>query len=264
MTRQDELRMKKCLYAMQRSSDPPVVTHNLINDAKDDVMNALRKCQLLNRKDDRVKVIFHPEFVKSTSPLLPLDYDDFVRGCHMGVFPSYYEPWGYTPAECTVMGVPSITSNLSGFGLFMEEHVHEPESYGIYVVDRRFKSPDESANQLVDFMYDFTVMEQRQRIQLRNRNERLSDILDWGKLGLYYKKARDLAIRRSFGDDSAPAPVKVDKVQPPKSPKLSMAQLNLIDDDDSDEDESAAAAREFNSNALNQTTEQKEFNASQH
>lgn len=45
------------------------------------------------------QIIFHPEFLSSTSPLLPMDYEDFVRGCHLGVFPSYYEPWGYTPGE---------------------------------------------------------------------------------------------------------------------------------------------------------------------
>lgn len=48
-----------------------------------------------------------------------MDYEEFVRGCHLGVFPSYYEPWGYTPAECTVMGIPSITTNLSGKILFL-------------------------------------------------------------------------------------------------------------------------------------------------
>lgn len=58
--------------------------------------------------------MFHPEFMSSTNPLFGLDYEEFVRGCHLGVFPSYYEPWGYTPAECTVMGIPSITTNLSG------------------------------------------------------------------------------------------------------------------------------------------------------
>ena len=58
--------------------------------------------------------MFHPEFLSSTNPLFGLDYEDFVRGCHLGVFPSYYEPWGYTPAECTVMGIPSVTTNLSG------------------------------------------------------------------------------------------------------------------------------------------------------
>lgn len=58
--------------------------------------------------------MFHPEFLSSTNPLFGLDYEEFVRGCHLGVFPSYYEPWGYTPAECTVMGIPSVTTNLSG------------------------------------------------------------------------------------------------------------------------------------------------------
>ena len=56
----------------------------------------------------------------------------------MGVFPSYYEPWGYTPAECTVLGVPSISTNLTGFSNFICHKVNDPESYGIYVVDRRY------------------------------------------------------------------------------------------------------------------------------
>jgi len=95
-----------------------------------------------------VKIIYHPEFLQSTNPLLPLDYTDFVRGTHLGVFPSYYEPWGYTPAECTILvihiyfvdsahqlkqaskGVPSITSNLTGFGSFISQHVVNPSENG--------------------------------------------------------------------------------------------------------------------------------------
>lgn len=53
-----------------------------------------------------------------------------------------------TLAECTVMGIPSITTNLSGFGCFMENHVTDTKSYGIYVVDRRNSSPDESIHKL--------------------------------------------------------------------------------------------------------------------
>lgn len=127
---------------------PPICTHNVNDDVTDPILNALRRCRLFNDRYDRVKVIFHPEFLRSTSPLLPMDYEEFVRGCHLGVFPSYYEPWGYTPAECTVMGVPNISTNLSGFGCFLEEHVADPPSYGIYVVDRRHKSAEESCQQL--------------------------------------------------------------------------------------------------------------------
>lgn len=81
----------------QRTSLPPVITHNLVDDSKDEVLNYVRRLHLFNNRHDRVKVIFHPEFLNTSSPLLPMDYEEFVRGCHLGVFPSYYEPWGYTP-----------------------------------------------------------------------------------------------------------------------------------------------------------------------
>jgi len=127
-----------------------------------------------------------------------MDYDDFVRGTHMGVFPSYYEPWGYTPAECTVMGVPSIATNLSGFGCYMDELIENASDYGIYIVDRRTKGVDESVNQLTDYMFEFTKKSKRQRINQRNRTERLSDLLDWKRMGMEYVKARQLALRRGL------------------------------------------------------------------
>lgn len=150
-------------------------------------------------------MVFHPEFLSQTNPLFGLDYEEFVRGCHLGVFPSYYEPWGYTPAECTVMGIPSITTNLSGncnfikiqfwiinffickisgFGCFMQEHITDPKSYGIYIVDRRSVDVEASVQELATFMLDFCKLNRRQRIIQRNRTERLSDLLDWRNLGI--------------------------------------------------------------------------------
>lgn len=157
---------------------------------------------MFNNHSDRVKVIFHPEFLNANNPILGLDYDEFVRGCHLGVFPSYYEPWGYTPAECTVMGVPSITTNLSGFGAYMEDLIetNQAKDYGIYIVDRRYKAPDESVEQLVDYMEEFVNKTRRQRINQRNRTERLSDLLDWKRMGLEYVKARQLGLRRAYPD----------------------------------------------------------------
>lgn len=111
---EDVVKLKRCIFASQRNSLPPICTHNMVEDSIDPILGAFRRCQLFNNRADRVKVIFHPEFLSSTNPLLGMDYEEFVRGCHLGVFPSYYEPWGYTPAECTVMGIPSATTNLSG------------------------------------------------------------------------------------------------------------------------------------------------------
>ncbi|CAI8017548.1 Glycogen [starch] synthase, liver [Geodia barretti] len=93
-----------------------------------------------------------------------MDYEEFVRGCHLGVFPSYYEPWGYTPAECTVMGIPSVTTNLSGFGCFIAQHVADPATYGIYIVDRRF------IQQLANYMFEFCSQTRRQQDHSEEQN----------------------------------------------------------------------------------------------
>lgn len=198
MDSEDTVKLKRAIFLAQRKNLPPICTHNMVNDVKDKVLTKLRACKLFNHHHDRVKVIFHPEFLNVTSPILPMEYDDFVRGCHLGVFPSYYEPWGYTPAECTVMGVPSVTTNLSGFGCFMEKHIIDPHSFGIYVIDRRWKGPEESLQQLTSVLINFCKLERRQRIILRNRTERLSDLLDWKNLGVYYMKARFLALYRKW------------------------------------------------------------------
>ena len=196
ITSSDKVMLRRRLFAMKRQNLPPIITHNMVNDTDDPILNQIRRCQLFNHPSDRVKIVFHPEFLNSNNPVLPMDYDDFVRGTHMGVFASYYEPWGYTPAECTVMGVPSITTNLSGFGCYMEELIENATDYGIYIVDRRTKGIDDSVNQLSDYMFEFTKKSKRQRINQRNRTERLSDLLDWKRMGMEYVKARQLALRR--------------------------------------------------------------------
>uniref|UniRef100_A0A3S6C4S9 Glycogen [starch] synthase n=1 Tax=Tigriopus japonicus TaxID=158387 RepID=A0A3S6C4S9_TIGJA len=202
LSKNDIVKLKRCIFAQAHTNLPPITTHNIVDDATDPVMNAFRRCQLFNNRTDRVKVVFHPEFLTSTNPLFNLDYQEFVRGCHMGVFPSYYEPWGYTPAECTIMGIPSITTNLSGFGCFMQEQIVDPQSYGIYIVDRMHIGVEESVSQLAKCMMDFVGLNRRQRIIMRNRTERLSDMLDWKSLGIYYRRARMRALQNVFPDVS--------------------------------------------------------------
>ncbi|KAJ2103383.1 glycogen synthase isoform 1 [Coemansia sp. S100] len=200
LTEQDRVLLKRRVFSLKRDSLPPIVTHNMVSDSEDPVLSQLRSVHLFNNDDDRVKIVFHPEFLNANNPVIGLDYEEFIRGTHLGVFPSYYEPWGYTPAECTVMGVPSITTNLSGFGCFMEDNIVNPQDYGIYIVDRRLKSAEESMDQLASYMFEFCQKTRRQRINQRNRTERLSDILDWKRMGIEYMKARQCALRRCYPD----------------------------------------------------------------
>ncbi|EJD74093.1 glycogen synthase [Loa loa] len=235
----ERIQLKRCILSAKRDNLPPICTHNMLDDACDPVLNAFRRTQLINQPYDRVKVIFHPEFLSSVSPLMNLDYEDFVRGCHMGVFPSYYEPWGYTPAECTVMGVPSVTTNLSGFGCFIQEQVQDPHTFGIFVIDRRFKGHNEAIDELAKTLYDFTLLSRRQRIIMRNRTERLSELIDWKTLGTFYREARRKALEATHPNFMQVIEETVKKMPRPTSAPSTPATSRSVSPYDSEESDTA-------------------------
>ena len=114
----------------------------------------------------------------------------------MGIFPSYYEPWGYTPMECAALGLPAVTTDLSGFGAYVQHHVPNAAQQGICVLNRRTKGFEEATNDLVDYLMNFVQLNRRQRIEMRNRVERLSELFDWSALVVHYHEAHDMALSR--------------------------------------------------------------------
>ncbi|GAB3326609.1 glycosyltransferase [Hymenobacter humi] len=191
-----KLRYRRTLQSWKTNALPPVITHNLVNDQDDDILDFMRRANLLNNRHDRVKMVYHPDFVSPASPLLGMEYGQFVRGCHLGVFPSYYEPWGYTPLECVARGVPAITSDLSGFGDYVLQTIPDPEQKGIFVVHRQEKSFDESAEELTDMMWQFVQHTRRERIMQRNAVESSAELFDWKNLRVHYDHAYALALER--------------------------------------------------------------------
>jgi glycogen(starch) synthase len=192
-----KLRYRRTLQSWKTTSLPPVITHNLIDDHNDDILDFVRRANLVNNRHDRVKIVYHPDFVSPISPLFGMEYGQFVRGCHLGIFPSYYEPWGYTPLECVARGVPAITSDLSGFGDYVMQNVPDNEDKGIYVIERKERSFDEAAEQLTSVLWDFVLQSRRERIMQRNKVESSSEMFDWKYLRVYYDRAYELALERS-------------------------------------------------------------------
>ncbi len=189
------LRLRRNLQSWRSPGLPPVVTHNLMDDGGDPILNFLRTSNLVNREEDRVKIIYHPDFISPTSPLLKMEYSDFVRGCHLGIFPSYYEPWGYTPLECIASGVPTVTSDLAGFGDYYMKNVGS-ERDEVFIVNRRYKSYEDAASQLTDFLFSFVQKNRRFRITQRYEVENKSLHFDWGNLTMYYQQAYQLSLKR--------------------------------------------------------------------
>ena len=169
-------------------------THVLADRESDPILAHLRHLGLANAREDRVKIVYHPDFIGPTNPLWGMDYEHFVRGCHLGVFPSCYEPWGYTPLECLAMGVPAITSDLAGFGRYVTEVYPDHDDWGLVVLRRRGRSFHDAAGDLVRHVLEFCRLDRRGRIALRNEVEAHSRAFDWTRLASAYHEAHDRAL----------------------------------------------------------------------
>ncbi len=201
------LRYRRSQHALKQNCLPMVVTHILEDDANDPVLAHIRYLDLINREEDPVKVVYHPEFINPHNRLWGIEYDQFVRGCHFGLFPSSYEPWGYTPLESAAMGVPSVTSDLAGFGRYLMESYPDHDRWGMKVIKRRGRGFHEAAEDLAAYLFEFCALERRDRIAMRNEVDRHSWDFDWSKLGRAYHAAHDLALARFGGVRSGGIPM---------------------------------------------------------
>ena len=116
----------------------PQITHWLNNMSHDQVLGMLKYLDMQNRQEDRVKLIFLPCYLTGDDGIVNLSYYDVVLGNDLCIYPSYYEPWGYTPLEAIAFHVPCITTDLSGFGLWVNKelgHVGELQD-GVKVIHR--------------------------------------------------------------------------------------------------------------------------------
>ncbi|MCA9245274.1 MAG: glycogen/starch synthase, partial [Phycisphaerales bacterium] len=194
------VRLKRMMSAWRQDPQPIHVTHDMVDPHHDPVLCHLRHRNLNNAPEDPVKVVFHPDFITTSSPVLGLEYDEFVRGCNIGVFPSYYEPWGYTPMECVIRGVPAITSDLSGFGAYVMEHFPEHNSDGMLVARRQGVGFETSVYQVTGWLHALTRMSLRERIAVRNRVETHAEFFDWAEMNKHYRVARRRALEIRFPD----------------------------------------------------------------
>ena len=169
-------------------------THD-VADPNDTVMRHLYDSGLDNMEDDKVKVIFYPIYLTGADGLLDLTYYESITGAHLGVFPSLYEPWGYTPLETAALGVAAVTTDLAGFGQFIQKRVSK-KIPGIYVLKRLGRTDDEISNDLSEFMYWFASLSKPERVRNKIEAKKLSELADWGILIENYINAHNLAVQK--------------------------------------------------------------------
>ncbi|WP_439555958.1 glycosyltransferase [Dyadobacter sp.] len=179
----------------RREGLPPAVTHLL--DGPDEISSFLSAHQLDNREENKVKVFYHPDYIERATSVFSMDYPEFVRGCHLGIFPSLYEPWGYTPMEAALKGTPVITSDLSGFGRYIQTVIPPESEDGIKMLYRRYHSDDEAVETLANMLLDFADTFEREHYVPRvTLPKTVVDTVCWTELMRYYRDVYRLALMR--------------------------------------------------------------------
>jgi glycosyltransferase involved in cell wall biosynthesis len=177
----------------------PQVTHWLHNMSHDNVLGMLKYYDMHNRKDEQVKVIFLPCYLDGKDGILNMTYYDIVLGNDLCIYPSYYEPWGYTPLEAIAFKVPCITTDLAGFGLWANSvfgHPGEIED-GVKVIHRTDYNYSEVADIIKDTVAAFSGFAKKQVEDCRKKAEALSKKALWSEFIKYYEEAYDIALRKA-------------------------------------------------------------------
>ena len=177
----------------------PQVTHWLHNMSHDNVLGMMKYYDMHNRKEDRVKVIFLPCYLDGHDGIVNMTYYDVVLGNDLCIYPSYYEPWGYTPLEAIAFRVPCITTDLAGFGLWANKVFGKEGEIedGVKVIHRTDYNYSEVADCIKDTVAEFSCMTKKQVDACRKQAEALSKKALWSEFIGYYEEAYDIALRKA-------------------------------------------------------------------
>jgi glycogen(starch) synthase len=187
-------RMHAQIAPLRREGDPPLVTHDIPNAQDDPVLHACAANGLRNREEDKIKVLLFPGYLDGSDGLLNVQYYDATAGAHLGVFPSHYEPWGYTPLECAVLGIPAITTDLAGFGQFMQGA--DPHGRGVFVIPRKNRARDQVVQDLAEHLFAYAHMEHEERVRHGIAAKAHSELCDWRHFIKRYIVAHNTALER--------------------------------------------------------------------
>lgn len=177
--------------------DCPMITHWLHNMSHDNVLDMMKYHDMWNRKDDKVKLIFIPCYLNGDDGIMNMPYYDVIIGKDLSVYPSYYEPWGYTPLESVAFKVPCITTDLAGFGLWANslKGAYSEISDGVKTVHRTDYNYSEVADVIKDTVSEYSSFSETQVKRARAAADKLSKKALWSEFIKYYWQAYDFALK---------------------------------------------------------------------
>ena len=178
------------------------VSHYLQNPDYDIITRRLREIGLVNTLGDKVKVFFVPSYLNGNDGIFNMKYYDILCGLDLALFPSYYEPWGYTPLEALAFRIPTLTTTLAGFGMWVRGHFGKDHP-GITVLDRDDSNYFEVVDGVVERIREIASLNKETRLVYRENAREVAQIALWDNQIVYYQKAYSEALGKVEGNRSS-------------------------------------------------------------
>ena len=176
----------------------PRITHSLHNYDTDRMIGQMNWLGIHNNPDDNVKLIFVPCYLDGRDGIFDMHYYDLLVGMDLCIYPSYYEPWGYTPTESVAFHVPCITTNLAGFGLWAQAFAQDSDSHlndGALVIRRTDTNFETASKDISKAIMEMTRFDPTTIEQARKNAAALAEKALWKHFITYYWQAYDFALR---------------------------------------------------------------------
>ena len=174
----------------------PFITHWMNLMDQDKVLNYISHAGFTNQATEKLKIIFVPCYLDGRDGIFNKPYYDLLIGMDATVYPSYYEPWGYTPLESVAFGIPTVTTNLAGFGLWAEKSVSGKNiSDGVAVIDRTDFNYFDVADAITTSILSLVKKSNKEAGEIRKRCFELAKKAEWSKFIVYYQTAFSEALK---------------------------------------------------------------------
>ena len=179
--------------------DTPVITHWLNEQQNDRALGMMNWLGMHNQKGEKVKLVFIPCYLTGDDGIVNLSYFDVILGNDLCVYPSYYEPWGYTPLEAVAFKVPCITTDLAGFGLWAHSECDGKSTIdnGVEVIHRTDYNYNDVANDIKQTVIKYANATKNKQTRMRNNARALSQKALWTHFIEYYYDAYDFALNKA-------------------------------------------------------------------
>ncbi|MGL6021606.1 MAG: alpha-glucan family phosphorylase [Chitinophagaceae bacterium] len=180
------------------------LTHHLsYPDCNDPVLNTLKEVQIFNTPDQQVSCIFAPVYLDAQDGVFNLTYYDILCGLDLTCFPSYYEPWGYTPLESVAFKVPTITTDLAGYGLWVRDLLGN-KTEGVHVIHRTDDNDEKVIQNLAEVITKYCNKSKKDYEKIIGDTKQCLEIAEWKTLYSFYIKAYQAAIEKAENRDYQP------------------------------------------------------------